>query len=246
MISAYITTIIKVNFNGTIHFIRRIDMLDLKKYFTVGENIQIDYIDLNGHIHEYKSKVIELNDNEFIDVLIPMHKNHDVYLRQDTLLKLILIKGGAVYEFRAVLHEKSFGRIPLLRLKVLSDVNKIQRRDFYRLTLMRDIEARQVEDLKQRIYGETFKCSLHDISAGGVLLSTKKELQEKDILEFALNLNGKKLVLFGIVVRKTLMVNSRATYSYGIKFDRMSEFERSEINRFIFDEQRRLIKKGLV
>ena len=100
--------------------------------------------------------------------------------------------------------------------------------------------------MKQRKYGERFKCSLHDISAGGVLLSSSKELQEKDILEFTLNLNGKKLIVFGIIVRRTMMNNSKATYFYGVRFDRMSEFERNEINRFIFEEQRRLIKKGLV
>ena len=119
-------------------------MLDLNKYFTVGDKIHINYIDASGHLHEYSSQVIEVSDNEFMDILIPIHKSQDVYLRQNTIFKLVLSKGGAVYEFKTVLHEKLFGRIPLLRLKVLSEVNKIQRRDFYRLTLLRDIEAEKI------------------------------------------------------------------------------------------------------
>lgn len=221
-------------------------MLDLKKYFTVGEKIQLGYIDASGHLREYVSQVIELYDNEFMDVLIPIHKRHDVYLREDMVLKLVIAKGEAVYEFKCVLHEKLFGRIPLLRLKVLSEIKKIQRRDFYRLKLMRDIEARLVEDLKERKYSERFKCNLHDISAGGLLLSSNKELKEKDMLEVTLELNSKKLIVFGKIVRRTPTVNSRAAYTYGLQYDRMSEFERNEITKFIFAEQRKLINKGLI
>lgn len=221
-------------------------MKDLNKYFTVGEKIQMDHLDASGHLHEYTSQVVELIDNEFLDVLIPIHKKHDVYLRPDTMLKLVVQKGEAIYELRAVLHEKLFGRIPLLRLKVLSEISKIQRRDSYRLQLMGDTEARLVEDLKQGKYSEVFKCNLHNISAGGVLLSSRKELQENDMLEFTLDLNGKKLIVYGIIVRRTLTLNTKAPYAYGVNFERVSEFERNEITKFIFTEQRRLIKKGLV
>ncbi len=221
-------------------------MFDLKKYFTVGEKILMEYIDTSGHLHGYTSQVVELHHNEFLDVLIPIHKNQDIYMKQDTLLKLIVSRGEALYELSAVLNEKLFGRVPLYRLKVLSEINKIQRRDFYRLKLLRDVEAAQVEDLKARKYSERFTCNLHDISAGGVHISSSKELQEKDMIEFTLNLNGKKLVAFGIIVRRTLTENTRAPYAYGVKFDRMSDFERNEITKYIFEEQRRLIKKGLV
>jgi c-di-GMP-binding flagellar brake protein YcgR len=221
-------------------------MFNLKKYFTIGEKILMEYIDASGRVHDYRSQVIELHSNDFLDVLIPIHKNQDIYLKQDTMLKLIVPKGEAVYELRAVLYEKLIGRIPLYRLKFLSEVNKIQRRDFYRLKLMKDIEAVKVEDLKERIYGEKFRCNLHDISAGGIHISTVKELQEKDMIEITLNLNGKKHVVFGIIIRRTLTANTRAPYAYGVKFDRISDFERNEVSKYIFEEQRRLLKKGLV
>jgi len=221
-------------------------MFDLKKYFVIGGKIQIHYIDPSGYLREYTSQVIELNDNEYMDVLIPIHNKHDVYLKQGSVLKLVISKGEAVYEFRAVLYEKLFGRIPILRLKVFPEINKIQRRNFYRLKLMRDIKARVVIDLKERKYGESFKCNLHDISAGGLLISCNNELNENDKLEATLDLNGKKLIVFGAIVRKNLNINIRTAYLYGLKFERISEFERNEITKFIFAEQRKLIKKGLV
>lgn len=221
-------------------------MPDLKKYFSVGSKIQIDYLDAAGQLQSYTSQVVEILDDEFIDVLIPIHKKRDVYLKQDAMLKVIVTKGEAVYEFKAVLHEKLFGRIPLLRLKVLAEINKIQRRDYYRLKVLKDIEARLVEDFKEKKFGETFKGNLHDISAGGLNFSTRKELQENDMLELTLNLNDKKLVVYGIVLRRTLTNNYKASYAYGVKFEKITEAERNEIVKYIFEEQRRLIKKGLM
>lgn len=233
-------------------YIRRIVMTDLKKYFTIGERIQIDHIDIRGNLQEYTSQVVDIREADFMDVLIPIHKNQDVYLKVESIVKIVLPKGDAVYEFKAVVYEKLFGRVPLLRLKIISEVNKIQRRNFYRLKLMRDIEARRLiseagqESGQGKKLGDMFKCYLNDISAGGVLISTKEDIQEGDTLELRIDLNGIELVAFGIIVRRTLTVSPRAPYSYGVKFDKMSEFDKNKLSKFIFEEQRKLIKKGLI
>lgn len=221
-------------------------MLDLKKFFAVGDKIHLNYLDARDHFNEYISQIAEIHGNEFIDILIPIHRKRDVYLKEDTILKIVISKEEAVYEFRAVLHEKLFGRIPLLRLKVLSEVNKIQRRDFYRLKIMRDIEVRLVLDLKEKKYDEQHICNLLDISVGGLLFNSRKEFQEKDMLEFTLDLNGKKLTAFGTIIRRTLNDNFRAPYSYGVKYVNMNTREREVITKFVYEEQRRMIKKGLI
>ena len=221
-------------------------MLDLNKYFSVGEKIEMDYIDTRGHINKYISQVVEIHGNELIDTLIPIHKKRDIYLKQDAILKLIVSKEEAIYELRAVVYEKLFGRIPLLRLKVFPEVNRIQRRNFFRLRIMRDIEVRLVEDLKEEKYGGKYTCSLIDISVGGLLFNSRNEFDENDTLELSLDLNGKKLVVLGVIVRRTLNDNRSSYYLYGVKFIKMNEFDKNVINKYIFEEQRRLIKKGLI
>jgi|GEM_PF-815759 len=227
-------------------------MTDLNKYFAIGEKIQIDHIDIKGLLQEYTSQVVDLHGKDFMDVLIPIHKNQDVYLRVDSIVKIVLPKGDAVYEFKAVVYEKLFGRVPLLRLKMISEVNKIQRRNFYRLKLMRDIEARKLlkaadqEKDQGKKFGEIFNCYLNDISAGGVQISTKEDIQEGDTLEMRIDLNGIELVAYGIIVRRTLTVSPRAPFSYGVKFDKLSESDKNKLSKFVFEEQRKLIKKGLI
>lgn len=221
-------------------------MLDFGKYLQVGEKIQLQYRDANNNIHEYTSQVVEYYSNDMLDILIPLYKNQIVYLRNEAKLKVIIPKGEAVFEFYAQIVEKLFGKIPLLRLRVISEVDKIQRRNFFRLKLIKEIEGRRVINLKERKFGDRFKGNMLDLSGGGLLFNMMTELEEKDMIELSMILSDKKMTLFGIIVRKSLTTNAKAPFLYGLKFDRLSEFERNEIMKFIFQEQRKLIKKGLV
>jgi c-di-GMP-binding flagellar brake protein YcgR len=169
-----------------------------------------------------------------------------VYLRKDTVVKIVLTKGEAIYEIKAVIYETLFASIPLMRVKVLTEVHKIQRRNFYRLKVMMDIEIRLVEDYEQKKYGERSTCNMLDISTGGLSFSTRKEFHEKDMLVLILDLNSKKLTVFGRIVRRTFNDNFRAPFSYGVEFIKMNANERNVITKFIYDEQRRLIKKGII
>ncbi|KUK77975.1 MAG: Putative glycosyltransferase, partial [Mesotoga prima] len=155
-------------------------MLDLKKFLSVAERIQIEYFDEAGRHNNYKSQIIEIHDNDLVDILIPIHKKRDVYLKKDTVVKIVLTKGEAVYEIKAVIYETLFASIPLMRVKLLSEVNKIQRRSFYRLKVMMDIKVRLVEDYDKKLYGEQSICNMLDISTGGLNFNTRKEFLEKD------------------------------------------------------------------
>lgn len=220
-------------------------MDDLKRYFRIGEKVQIDYIDALGEKKEFVSQIVNIQE-EYVDILIPIYKKRDVHLKQGSLLKLVVMKEDAIYELKTVLSEKLFGSIPLLRLKGISEINKIQRRDYYRLKIFREIEVRQIIDKNEKKYGESFKGNLQDISSGGLMFSTKEQFDEKDLLEFTLDLNDHKMVVLGIVVRRNLNESYRSPYSYGIKYVDLNMADRNAINRFIFEEQRRLIKKGLI
>lgn len=221
-------------------------MLDLKKYFTIGEKIQILYISPRGQEYEYVSQAVEIHANGFVDILIPIHKTQDMPLRTDGIIKLVIPKGEAVYELKAAIADRINSRVPLLRLKIIAEVDKIQRRDFYRLKMMKDVEVRPIENLEEKPQGGKTKCNLHDISAGGLLFSTNKEFREGDMLELTLDLSGMNIIVYGIVVRRTLTVSHKAPYSYGVRFDRISELDKNKITKYIFEEQRKLIKKGLI
>lgn len=221
-------------------------MQEFKKHFGAGEKIHVEMI--NGYDkHQYVSQIVENYDNGIFDILTPVHKSRIVYFSNASIIKISTVKGAAIYEVEAKVLEKTFGRIPMMRLVVASNLNKVQRRDFYRLRTIVDISIRRAINLNEKKFGEKFSGTALDISAGGLLLNTNKDLEENDLLEMTLNLiSERELVLFGIIVRKQYNSVTRFSYEYGIKFQNVSDFEKNEITKFIFEEQRKLIKKGLV
>lgn len=112
--------------------------------------------------------------------------------------------------------------------------------------MFREVEARLVIDLEEEKYGESFKGNLLDISVGGLMFSSREYFNENDTLEFTLDLNGIRKVVLGVIVRRILNDSYRAPYSYGVQFKDINMADKNAINKFIFEEQRRLIKKGLI
>lgn len=216
------------------------------KLLVPGEKINL--VVLNEYrSSQYLSKVVQLHENGTIDVLIPISKNQIIYLKNGTFLKVIVTRDTAIFEFKAKLVNKLFGKEPLLQLERVSEVTKIQRRNYYRLKVVKAIEIRKVINLKEKLYDEYFCASLVDLSGGGIGINTIKELEENDIVEINMELNTIAVNVFGRVVRKELHTNdNKDMYSYGIHFEKITEIDRNSIMRFIFEEQRKLAKKGLI
>lgn len=222
-------------------------MRDLKRLFSVGDKIQIEYIDRWNRFHSYVSQINNIYDDSSIDILIPIYKNSVVNLTVGAVFKVIIVKGEAVYEFKSKVTDKLFGAVPLLKIKIITDIEKIQRRDYFRLKIFGDLTGRRVIDLEEGAFEEEFTGNLLDISGGGIMFNSTVELNEKDMILLNLNLNDKKMVLYGVIIRRTINDNNpKAPYSYGVKFENIKETERNEITKYIFEMQRKLIKKGLM
>lgn len=221
-------------------------MQEINKFMGIGERINL--LLLNGYDdHQYVSRVEGINEDGTIDVLIPISKNRIIYIKNDTLLKVIVAKEGAIYEFRARIINKLFGVVPLLRLERVSEIHKIQRRNYYRLKILKSIKVRKAINLKEKQFEEYFSGSLLDISGGGIAFAAVKELNINDEIEAVMDLSGSTINIYGKIVRKDYRdeVNN-SKYIYGINFEKITEVERNIIMRFIFEEQRKLAKKGLI
>ncbi|MDF2839661.1 MAG: hypothetical protein K0Q99_432 [Clostridia bacterium] len=220
-------------------------MQEINKFISAGERINLLVLN-NYDNHQYVSKVDNINDDGTIDVLIPIAQNRIVYIKNDTILKVIVSREGAIFEFKAKILNKLFGRIPLLRLVIVSDVQKIQRRNYFRLKALKSMKVRKIVNLKEKQFGEHFEASMVDISGGGLAFHSNTELEINDMIELSLDLNLNSINILGKIVRVDIDESKTKKYSYGITFDKISEIERNIIMRFIFEEQRKLAKKGLI
>jgi c-di-GMP-binding flagellar brake protein YcgR len=202
---------------------------------------------MNGYNQsQYVSRVDNINEDGTIDVLIPISKRKIVYIKNDTVLKVIIANEGAIYEFKAEIVEKLFGVVPLLKLVKVSDIQKIQRRNYFRLKSINTIKIRKIVDLKEGIFDEYFDVTTVDISGGGLAFNADLELEINDLLEVIMPLNSNKINLLGKVVRADKAEDKSKKNGYGVNFEKITEIERNIIMRFIYEEQRKLAKKGLI
>lgn len=221
-------------------------MQDKSKFLIPGEKINLVMLD-EFNDYQYQSKVERVNNDGTIEVLIPIAKSQILYIKNDTILKVVVARDSAIFEFKAKIISKTFGMEPLLKLAMVSDVVKIQRRNYYRLKVLKPIKVRKALNLKEKLFEEYFNASLIDLSGGGIGFTSYKELNENDIVELNMELNSNIVNLFGRIVRKEVNDrNYKDMYLYGIHFEKITEIERNSIMRFIFEEQRKLAKKGMI
>jgi c-di-GMP-binding flagellar brake protein YcgR len=220
-------------------------MQDISKFLSIGTKIHILVMN-NNNESQYVSRVDNINEDGTIDVLIPISKRRIVYINEDTVLKVIITKEGAIYEFEAEVENKLFGVDLLLRLKRTSDIQKIQRRNYFRLKSLNTIKIRKIVNLKEAIFSEYFNATMVDISGGGLAFNSELELDINDLIEISVTLNSNTINLLGMVVRADRSEDNLKKMGYGINFEKITETERNIIMSFIFEEQRKLVKKGLI
>lgn len=221
-------------------------MIEFKKHFNLGDRIQVISLDRLKKT-EYVSQIAEIYD-DYIEIFNPIYKNNLVYFSYDEALTIIILKSEAVFEFQSKIIGKKGGEIPTLRLKATSDLRKIQRRDYYRLKITKAIRFKKIfhDDSFSNI-SQYHEGILLDISGGGMLFCSKYEMYIGDLLEVEFFLNDdKKIVLNGNIIRKNFNIQKSFLYEYGVEFKNLDSSDKDLLIRFIFNEQRKLLKKGLM
>ena len=164
-----------------------------------------------------------------------------------TNLDVIYEKNGDLYRFASqAIGRKLEGNVHLLRIKPLSEEEKIQRRYFFRFNCVRDLDYRVFADreTKEEERGDYLKGITKDISGGGICLCSDIKPEIGWYVEGKLLLN-QDILFIGRVVR-VINVHDRGKYIYeiGIEFVDITNMNRERIIGYIFEEQRKLLKKG--
>ena len=222
-------------------------MISLNKFINIGDKLQVKAIDKRNN-NSYVSQISDIKDGDIIEILFPIYKNNIVYFLDGERLELILYKQEAIFELLTIVEGKIFGNIPTLRLKVVSELKRIQRRNFYRLKIVKPIKYRIIDILDNS--DKTIKYHegiLLDVSEGGIMFYSKKEMEIKDLLELEIKLDtNSKMILKGTIVRKQYNTEKSFLYEYGVRFEEISKADKDILMKFIFQEQRKQLQKGLI
>ncbi|MCX8130304.1 MAG: flagellar brake protein [Clostridia bacterium] len=221
--------------------------LELELYDNEGKTIKPTFVSELEWVEDENIAVIAAPIYEGIIYPVPIGTYMEVYFTRK------YEDSGRIemYKFRAeVLGRKTIDNIAVLEVEILSEIEKIQRRQFFRFECSIPIKYRQaVSFISEHNKGIQYKKTYtRDISGGGLCFVTEEKLEMNKILEIELTLAEDDVRnFFGTIVRVIKLEDTdRHCYEIGILFRKIDNKDREAIIKFIFVEQRKLRKKGLI
>lgn len=206
-------------------------------------NQKIDLIVEQGPYQgSYLSKVAEINEDN-IKVTSPYLKGELIPLRINLPLHIFITGENAAYAIKSKVIGREREPVALLTLKYPGEVERIQRREFFRMETMRKIRYRLL-DADKNPSGDFKESRTCDISGGGVKMIVDKDFPGEGLLELYLDLPGlEDFPIYGEIVNIYNLPDGTAA---GIKFVELDHHTREEIIAWLFEYQRKLRQKGLL
>lgn len=213
--------------------------MGLEKYLKVGDKLRIVERDMLSHKeNEYKSQLLDIK-GDILYIAVPIVEGALVPIHTGGVVKILFFKKEGVFYFYANVLERSKDvKIPYLVVQKISDLEKLQRRNFYRLEVSLPVKFKQLDN------SEESEGIVKDISGGGLKLHTLSQLQMDQSIEICLCLECYNINIIGKVVRIE-KIDSKF-YEYGIYFVEINEKDRDKIIRFIFNMEKKYKKKGVI
>jgi c-di-GMP-binding flagellar brake protein YcgR len=209
----------------------------------VGSKIEVIYMNSKDDKGAFISQFEDIVGSKIV-IGAPIKKDEIVRVSIGAKLLIYFIYRFDLYRFRAVVTDKykDYKQF-VLEIKKTGVFENVQRREFYRYKTTLDLEFRNLkEDIKDHYKGLT-----KDISGGGVCFVSDKDLMVRDIIICKVNLkDGKKIEFEGKIVRKKNLDEYTKKFEYGLRFYNIAYQDRETIIRYIFIEETKLRKKGLI
>lgn len=219
------------------------------------ENIKVNQlveieIDSDTPSANLPSRIEEIKD-EYIYVSMPIKKAVLFPLRIGQEIKIIIRYQQSLFAFKTNVVGRRREPIPVLIINKPESIQRInQKREYVRLEASLTIRFRILE-LVKGLEGDKestiYQANTMNISAGGVLFSTRQKLKTSDTIEIELQLPEQEPILCKAkIVRVFAQDRVTSEAKVAVEFDDITESQRDRIFKYIFDKQREWIKKGLV
>jgi c-di-GMP-binding flagellar brake protein YcgR len=144
-----------------------------------------DRIEIVANEKAYKSLILDVED-EFLRINVPVYDGDYLVLHtgEEIEINSYLDESRCYNFFCTVLSRGKEGNIIYYRLSTPFNVAKIQRRNFFRVELVQEIQFKKITNIDEDDIDSIpyQKGLMVDVSAGGLRLKTKEDLRKGDII----------------------------------------------------------------
>jgi c-di-GMP-binding flagellar brake protein YcgR len=194
-------------------------------------------------------------DNNEAMIAAPIYKGTIYPVHSGTYLNVYFLKKRRkeydLYKFDAVVkgREKRDG-LHYVRIEQTGMITKLQRRRYYRLECWLEVKYRATgsADFLKDSDASFADTIVDNLSGGGLSLLLEERMEPESFIECRIFADiGMELGFIGQIVRcERNDIESKYRYKAGVTFVKISDKDRETIVRYIFSQQRKLLKKGLV
>ena len=242
----------------------------LKEVITPGDKIDIRLthkvnLEENGGetAQIYQSSVSDYLSDTELEILMPTKEGRVMLFQVGAELEFTFFTRHGMYNARGIVSKRyRTDNLFLLAVVIRSELAKFQRREFFRIDCMIEIEYYKIREevaelpttallfaelLDVSYIGTSIKAMMHDISGGGLRFSSEDQLKKGDFLLFVIRLTNDRMdetfYLVGQVMAADPSPQIENLYMNRAKFIFKDLKDREKIVRFVYDEERRILKK---
>lgn len=237
----------------------------ISKYVELGDKLELVLVDsIPGKNQEltkrvYSSKINDIISEDRLEILMPMEKTKLVLLPVDAEYDMAIYSKNGLYQcFVRVVDRYKSDNMYLLVVELTSNLRRNQRREYYRFSCAlemcsrslenEEVEAIEKDEMFNLVPGLPLKRSvIVDISGGGLRFVSEQKYEEGSLIycSYHLLVNGTRKLyeLISKVLEVKPVENRKGVFEHRVQYINISEGVREQIIRYIFQEERKSMKK---
>ena len=242
----------------------------------IGDKIEVKQLDEKGDpiksANTYVSQVLDFFEDNMISIATPIKNGMIVVLDKGSSYRLYLYTMKGLYQCNCtMLQTYRENNMVIALVEITSKLEKIQRRQYYRLECVHEIEYRIITEeetkLQEKLTVGLFtksterseirkklaqlnhkwlRASIIDLSGGGCRFTSENELKQGDRLiikfDFFIKNELKRLNLVSDIIVSRKIVDRVGFYEHRAEFSIISENDREDLIKYIFEQERKLRK----
>ncbi|TAH69608.1 MAG: hypothetical protein EWM47_06440 [Anaerolineaceae bacterium] len=253
---------------------RQMEVIVLRELVNIGDRIEIKQLDQKGELMKSSktlvSQMVDFLEDDKISIATPIKNGMFILLEKWMNYRLYFYTIKGLYQCDCTMVQSyRENKMVLAIVKVTSKPEKIQRRQYYRLECLHEIEYRKITEeevqLEEKLLAGDFahpdeKATIRknlanlnkewnhavitDLSGGGCRFNSEEKLKSGDKvrirLDFVLKNELKKLDIISDIISSQKKIDRAGVYEHRTEFYDIMQNDREDLIKYIFEQERKL------
>jgi c-di-GMP-binding flagellar brake protein YcgR len=248
----------------------------LQEVLSIGDKIDIKPIGRNGKpvagARTYVSQLVDFVDPDVINIAAPIVLGRTIPLQVGESFNLCFYTEKGLYRCNAlVLSNHRENKTIITVVRITTNLEKFQRREYYRLECIYDIEYRSIpleeQILEKKLKDNNYRnaeeraeismklqemdkewktASITDISGGGAKFTSESPLHNGDKIRMRLSFinspGNKNMIICALVIATGRILTRTGVHEHRVQFDSIPQKDREVLIKYIFEQERKRMR----